>query len=119
MLLVGSPMCTAFSAWQHINNKKRDPTVVSREYVHAMVHMRFTMELYKMQHEAGRYFLHEHPASAMSWAEDDVKRIVRMGGVQTVVGHQCQYEASDKLGNPIKKPTRFMTNSLHIGNALS
>ena len=25
MLLVGSPMCTAFSAWQHINNKKRDP----------------------------------------------------------------------------------------------
>lgn len=33
MLLVGSPMCTAFSAWQHTNNKKRDPTVVSREYV--------------------------------------------------------------------------------------
>ena len=31
MLLIGSPMCTAFSAWQYINNKQRDPTVVSRE----------------------------------------------------------------------------------------
>ena len=26
MLLVGSPMCTVFSTWQLINNKKRDPT---------------------------------------------------------------------------------------------
>ena len=53
MLLVGSPMCTAFSAWQRINNLKRDPNVVSREYVRAMVHIRFTMELYQMQHAAG------------------------------------------------------------------
>jgi hypothetical protein len=30
MLLIGSPMCTAFSAWQHINNSKRDPKVTSR-----------------------------------------------------------------------------------------
>ena len=24
-LLVGTPMCTAFSTWQYINDKKRDP----------------------------------------------------------------------------------------------
>ena len=68
MLLIGSPMCTAFSAWQHINRIKRDPTIVSREYVRAMVHIRFCMELYALQHAAGRYFLHEHPAQATSWA---------------------------------------------------
>ena len=72
-----------------------------------------------MQIEAGRYFLHEHPASAMSWAEEEVRRIARMQGVQVVVGDQCQYDDSDKRGNPIKKPTRFMTNSVHIGRALS
>ena len=44
LLLVGSPMCTAFSAWQHLNKTRRDPTVVSREYVRAMVHIRFCME---------------------------------------------------------------------------
>ena len=88
-------MCTAFSAWQHISNKKRDPTIVSREYVGAMVHMRFTVELYEMQRTAGRYFLREHPASALSWAEDEVRRIARMTGVETVVRDQCQYDASD------------------------
>ena len=118
MLLIGSPMCTAFSAWQFINHKKRDPTVVSREYVRAMVHIRFTMQLYELQLSAGRYFLHEHPAQATSWAEAEVQKIQRMPGIQTVVGDQCQYEASDKYGNPIKKPTKFMTNRLHIGYAL-
>ena len=59
MLLIGSPMCTAFSAWQRINEKKRDPDLVKREYVRAMVHIRFTMELYQLQHAAGRYFLHD------------------------------------------------------------
>ena len=40
MLLIGSPMCTAFSAWQRINRHKRDDSVVLREYVRAMVHIR-------------------------------------------------------------------------------
>ena len=52
MLLVGSPMCTAFSAWQHINRGRRDPGVVEREHVQAMVHIQFCMELYRLQHEA-------------------------------------------------------------------
>ena len=105
MLLVGSPMCTAFSAWQHINNRKRDPTIVSREYVQAMVHMRFCMELYELQHKADRYFLHEHPASAMSWAEPEIRRNALMPNVTTVIGDQYQYEAQDKEGRPIKNNT--------------
>ena len=116
MLLIGSPMCTAFSAWQHINRKKRDPSVVSREYVRAMVHIRFCMELYKLQMDDGRYFLHEHPASATSWAEPEVQRIEQMVGVRVAIGDQCQYEAADKDGAPIKKPTKFMTNSSHIAD---
>ena len=31
LLLIGSPMCTAFSAWQHINNSKRDLATTSKE----------------------------------------------------------------------------------------
>ena len=30
-LLIGSPMCTAFSAWQHINIGKRDPVAIAKE----------------------------------------------------------------------------------------
>jgi hypothetical protein len=119
MLLVGSPMCTAFSAWQRINNRKRDPTIVSREYIRAMIHIRFTMELYQLQHAAGRYFLHEHPAQASSWAEPVVERIAKMEGVRVVVGDQCQFGAVDAAGGPIKKPTKFMTNCGGVADYLS
>ena len=30
-LLIGSPMCTAFSNWQRINNQIRDPVTVAAE----------------------------------------------------------------------------------------
>ena len=30
-LLIGTPMCTAFSTWQYINDKKRDPKIVESE----------------------------------------------------------------------------------------
>ena len=41
MLLIGSPMCTAFSAWQHLNKQRRDPAVIAKEYIRVMVHIRF------------------------------------------------------------------------------
>ena len=36
LLPIGSPMCTAFSAWQHISNVKRDPAIVAKEYERGM-----------------------------------------------------------------------------------
>ena len=41
MLLIGSPMCTAFSTWQRINNKIRDPFTVSMEKKRAVEHLEF------------------------------------------------------------------------------
>ena len=40
-LLVGSAVCTAFSQLQAINASRRDPQIVARERVRAMVHLRF------------------------------------------------------------------------------
>ena len=118
LLLVGSPMCTAFSAWQHINNSKRDPSVVAKEYARGLSHLKFCCELYEYQVAHGRYFLHEHPAQAMSWATKEVKRILDLEGVARTVGHQCQFGA-EYDGSPIKKPTGFMSNSPEIRRALS
>ena len=66
MLLIGSPMCTAFSAWQELNKHKRNPELIQKEWNKAMVHLNFVCELYKLQDEHGRYFLHEHPVGASS-----------------------------------------------------
>ena len=60
--LIGSPMCTAFSSWQALNEaKSKDVEAILRAKLHAIVHMEFMMELYQAQVDGGRYFLHEHP----------------------------------------------------------
>ena len=74
--------------------------------------------MYAYQVAHGRYFLHEHPAQATSWQTDIVKKIMNLEGVGRVVGHQCQYGA-ESGGQPIKKPTGFMTNCEGIRKALS
>ena len=53
ILLIGSPMCTAFCTWQRINNLHRDPSVVAKEWTKAMVHLNFVFELYETQRKSG------------------------------------------------------------------
>ena len=118
LLLIGSPMCTALSAWHHINSVKRDPAIVAKEYERGMRHLSFCCELYAYQVAHGHYFLHEHPAQAMSWGTDVVKKIMDLEGVDRAVGHQCQY-CDESGGRPIEKPTGFMSNSDGIRKSLS
>ena len=118
MLLTGSPMCTAFSTWQRINSKMRDGLVVEAERRRAVQHLEFTMELYKEQLRHGRYFLHEHPAYATSWQEACVKKIREEPDVVAVVGDQCMYGCQSFNGQPVKKPTRFMTNAPEMAKRL-
>ena len=49
----------------------------------------FCCELYELQAEAGRYFLHEHLAQATSWELAEVRELLETNGVQRVVGDQC------------------------------
>ena len=58
-LLVGSPMCTAFSTWQFINNKKRDPpNIVEAEKEAELAHLAWMCKLYINQAKVDRLFLH-------------------------------------------------------------
>ena len=52
-LLVGSPMCTAFSTWQYINDPKRDPEVVAREKESGKMHLAWMCKMYERQLAAG------------------------------------------------------------------
>ena len=68
--LVGSPPCTFFSAWnQGLNHKKMDPSKVEELRVVAVQHLLLVVGLYRLQVEAGRHFLHEHPAGATNWQD--------------------------------------------------
>ena len=121
-LLIGSPMCTWFSAMMHMNFSRMDPKKVDEAIKNAISHLEFVCSLYKEQVEAGRYFLHEHPQSASSWHLKCVEEILRLPCITTVVGDMCCFgmTCKDVEGNegPVLKPTRFMTNSAHIAAAL-
>ena len=62
-----------------------DPADVRREYLSAMIHLRFVCELYNMQMQQGRYFVHEHPHAATSWREECIQSLLAKDGVDITV----------------------------------
>ena len=114
-LLVGSPECTMFSTLQQLS-----PWTIekAKKLNEAKAHMKFVCELYQDQIEAGGLILHEHPLSAASWKLEVVSRILKLPGVKTVVGDQCQFGLTtyDQQGKktPARKRTRFMSNCPEI-----
>ena len=112
-LLIGSPMCTAFSILQNINRERMGEAKWAKIMQYGKRHLQFACELYSMQVQAGRYFLHEHPESASSWKEKCIQRLWEREGVEKVTGHMCRWgmTSTDKLGEDlVKTPTAFMTN---------
>jgi hypothetical protein len=114
--LIGSPMCTKFSTWQALNAAKcSDKNLVEKARQDAIVHMDFVAELYTIQLEEKRYFLHEHPRFATSWSLPSIEAILRRAEVLPARGDQCQYgaeiQSGEGAGSPVMKPTGFMTNS--------
>jgi len=106
-MLVGSPPCTDWCLLNvNCNHPKMAPEVRARRMVEARVHLRFCIELYKLQLRGGRHFLHEHPSSARSWQEREMKELRDDPRVGEVIGHMCQYGMAmkDKAGTtrPVK-----------------
>ncbi len=63
-LIVGSPMCAAFSPLVALNLETDN---VRQAMVQGVQHLFFVCEIYKTQLSSGRFFLHEHPKAATSW----------------------------------------------------
>ena len=97
-LVVGSPMCTAHSPWQRIN-RTRNPAAWRRKRRESRKHLEFVCRIYKMQIDAGRLFLHEHPAQADSWSEESITDVMRMPGVEVLKMDQCQFGQQDDRGS--------------------
>ena len=121
-LLIGSPPCTWFSVMQNMNCGKMDPEEVRIGTEQGRVYLRYAVDRYWEQMEAGRYFLHEHPAGAWSWSEPYVQVLVNDPRVQVAVAHQCRYgltaqDDDGKIG-AVMKLTRFMTNCPWLVSAL-
>ena len=69
--------------------RARDSEAIDKSVAKAKRHLEFVAELYREQLDGGRYFLHEHPSYASSWAIPAIKAVRKMAGVQRVHGDQC------------------------------
>ena len=117
-------MCTHFCTWQALNTaKSADKEAMEKARRAAIEHIEYVVELYEMQLDAGRYFLHEQPLWATSWQLPKVEELMKCTGVTRVRGDQCQFgseiQSGQYKGDPVMKPTGFTTNSSMIARALN
>ena len=104
-LIVGSPMCAAFSPLMALNPKTDK---VKHAMVQGVKHLFFVGEIYKTQISRGRFFLHEHPKAATSWGLWMVKEVLAMEGVVTVDCDQCAFGlwCTDGVGEALVRSPR-------------
>ena len=126
MLLIGSPPCTKFSILQKLLLAKglapeqRDK--FDYELAKATKHINFCVKLYHRQRAQGRYYLHEHPLMATSWRLPSMQTIVCREDNYEAIAHMCAFgmttrdPAHGEL--PAMKPTRFVTKSWALSEAL-
>ena len=113
-IVKGSPPCTMFCGFQNLGKGKRDEDLFQKKLEEAKKHVRFCVEIYRMKIASGRFFSHEHPNSASSWAMPEVVGLAMFAGVVTAVCDMCAYGmlAKDKYGiAPGERRTRLMRNS--------
>ena len=121
VLRIGSPMCTACSAIQAINNIPGicEPAGVARAQVARRLYLHWCCQMCPKQVARGAYFLHEHPNGATSWVEPCVLADLSLISVQRVRADQCILGQESEAGSTIRTPTGLMANSPHLVEALN
>ena len=125
--VIGAPPCTAFSIWNYgLNYKRMDAAKVQEKLEEGRLHLQFVTSLYREQLKRGKFFLHEQPATAMSWKEECIEKLMDdWPDLHLVTADQCSYglvtpsSQGSGLLAPALKPTKFLTNSRLMAEQLS
>ena len=98
----------------NINLPIRSQEERSARMKEARGHFRFVCTLYRLQHDEGRYFAHEHPQGAGSWNEDVIEHTNDYTDAEILTIDQCQHgllsTTPEREILPAFKPTKIMTN---------
>ena len=106
---------------QNLGKRRREAMGLEAEFQRRLQidkgHVRFCIEVYKMQMMAGRFFMHEHPNSSTSWQMPEMVALAAMGDVDSAVCDMCAYgmlaEDADGLA-PAMKRTRILSNAAEV-----
>ena len=86
LIIFGAPPCTVFSSMQNINQKYHDTPEWHNKYEEGVSLLQFAVDVYWDQVARGKFFLHEHPATASSWDLPMIKELAEHPGVVIVMG---------------------------------
>ena len=77
-------------------------------------HAKFCIEIYRIQLEGRRHFVHEHPEKSRAWDMPELTKLMMHPEIGSVVLHMCAFGmvAEDEKGEaPVRKGTRLMSSS--------
>ena len=98
--IIGSVMCADWSVVQNVDRKHFIDAEWKAWMDNARSHIKLICELYRMQVEGGRYYVHEHPTTASSWAEVVVQETMGMSDAWIVRTNMCRVGmATEKAGH--------------------
>ena len=94
LLLAGAHPCAKWRSkstvsWSRMTPRERERRRAEQSpSTHAVCHM------FKLQHDEGRYFLHEHRQSELPWREDCVEEIQDMIGAKLMSASQGSFQSA-------------------------
>ena len=105
-----------------MNIRKMKKEDVDRIVTEGKLHLNCMVRVYRKQIAKGKYLIHEHPATAISWSEKEIVKLAAPSDVVVVTADQCQYgqttpsQHGERL--PALKPTKFMTKAMPMARLL-
>ena len=117
-LIILSPPCTVFSTLRRLSDYKRNPAEVKQEQQEGLSHVKFSVQLARLQMKSQRGFLFEHPRRATSWQSDELLALKNEDGVFEVTVDMCAFGLKTRDGRPALKPTLLITNLETLANHL-
>ena len=127
LIVIAAPPCTVFSSMQNINQKHHGTPEWEKKYEDGLTLLQFSVDVCWDQISRGKFFLHEHPATASSWDLPGIRELAEHPGVSIVTGDMCRWgmhlpEESSNQGTEhsvlVKKPTKWMTNCSALASLL-
>lgn len=118
-VLILSPPCTMLCVmmnwnWWRMSRSKRE-----RKFRTAILLLEFCMFLVDLQESEGRYYVFEHPLSALTWEQPVVRQLLHRATCMVADFHMCAFGKKSLSGDGyFRKPTRMLTNAPSIFNKL-
>ena len=110
-MLVGSPPCTAFSILQNLNAITPEGKArVEEARKRATINLQCCADMYREQMRGGRYFVHEHPELATSWASHALSNYFRS---RRSWWRERIYANSDSSRRTRKERVRSQADQIH------